>query len=161
MGWFTRSLFVLVLIAAACDDGERRRYGPTTPTVTPAATSTPASPSVPPPGALPDRHLRPGIATLGARDVTEAGATFRAYVNPSGEATTYYFDYGTFAGFKTTRTFDMGSTSQMSAGNGVTSLFVTAGVTGLKPATAYIYRVVAVNATGTATGGNETFSTMK
>lgn len=73
------------------------------------------------------------------------GATLKAFVDPNGQSTSYYFEYGTSPGSYTK------STSPESAGSGSTSSLVSTTVTGLTPVTKYYYRVVATNAGGKST----------
>ena len=65
--------------------------------------------------------------------------------------TTYWFEYGTssFAA----------ATANGSAGSGSGSVSVTAKITGLKPGTAYIFRLVASNSSGSSTGVQSSFTT--
>ena len=84
--------------------------------------------------------------TVGTTTVEVTGA-----VNPGGLATTYRFEYGT-SSFSA-------STAAASAGSGSGSVSVTAKLTGLKPNTAYLFRLVASNASGSSTGVQASFTT--
>lgn len=94
----------------------------------------------------------PGAATGGTADVTASSATLGGRVDPNGQPTTYYFEYGT--------TKRYGSrTPDVSAGNGSSAARVRADVSGLTANTTYHYRIVASNPSGVASGGDETFKT--
>src|SRR5581483_9605436 len=73
-------------------------------------------------------------------------------VNPDGQATSYYFEYGPTSnyGFET---------APQNAGSANTAASVTADLTGLPSSTDYHYRLVAVNAGGTGLGADQTFKT--
>jgi hypothetical protein len=92
----------------------------------------------------------PLAETVGASAVTETSATFNGVINPNGVATKYYFEYGTTISYgkKTTET---------SGGSGTANLNEIAVVLGLTGKTTYHYRIVAVNANGTADGADKTF----
>jgi hypothetical protein len=96
----------------------------------------------------------PKATTGGAKGVTYGSATVNGTVNAGGEATSYYFQFGP------TRAYG-GQTAIGSAGAGSTGAPVAVGLTGLQPLTVYHYRLVAVNATNTAFGGDRTFQTTK
>jgi hypothetical protein len=94
----------------------------------------------------------PTATTGPATNVTATTATVTGTVNPNGEPTTYYFEYGT--------TTDYGSrTPTENAGGGPNERSVSADVTGLAPSTTYHYRLVATNADGTTFGNDATFTT--
>jgi len=96
----------------------------------------------------------PTATTEHATGVTETGATLNGTVNPQGQATSYYFEYGptTAYGSKTTET---------SAGSGSAGVAASAAVTGLTPHTPYHFRLVAVYgaANTTVPGPDLTFET--
>jgi len=94
----------------------------------------------------------PTVVTGSATSVTPTSATLNGAVNPNGQATTWYFEYGTSAGYGS-------KTPAKSAGAGASSVSVPSSVTGLKAATTYHYRLVATNASGTSFGGDQTLST--
>jgi len=96
----------------------------------------------------------PKATTGGAQGVTYGAATVKGTVNAGGEATSYYFQYGP------TRAYG-GQSAIGSAGAGGKGVPVAAGLAGLQPLTVYHYRLVAVNATGTALGADRTFQTTK
>jgi hypothetical protein len=108
-------------------------------------------------GTAPPSSAPPTAASGSASAVDAPGATLSATltgtVNPAGQATTYYFEYGT--------TPDYGlETVAASAGAGPADVAVSAQLTGLNAADAYHYRVVAVSAGGTAVGSDQMFNAM-
>jgi plastocyanin len=95
---------------------------------------------------------RPVVSTGSASALSDTGATLSGSVNPSGQATTYYFKYGT------TSAYDHETTHE-SAGEGTTSVSKSATIAGLAPGTNYHFQIVASNASGTVTGADRTFTT--
>jgi len=93
----------------------------------------------------------PDVSDEAAGAVGENSATLSASVNPSGQETTYAFEYGTSSYTNQTAT--------QSAGAGTRHVAVTAQVTSLRPGTTYHYRLIATNAAGTSTGADATFKT--
>ena len=94
----------------------------------------------------------PGAATTGADHITSGTARLVGQVDPNGEPTSYYFEYGT--------TNRYGSrTPDVAAGKGTAGKRVTATVTGLRPVTRYHFRVVASNPSGVQSGADRTFRT--
>lgn len=98
--------------------------------------------------------LAPAVFTGGARDVGFNTATLTGSVNPHGEDTTYYFQYGP------TRAYGL-QTGLADAGAGTTRVAVAIGVSGLQPLTRYHYRLVAVNSSGVIEGLDKAFLTTK
>jgi hypothetical protein len=97
----------------------------------------------------------PPLPTASTRSATAIGttrSTLRGGVNPKGAQTTYYFEFGL------TPAYGLRSTSQTLAA-GTRTRSVRATLTGLQPGTTYHYRLVAVNANGTALGRDHTFTT--
>ena len=94
----------------------------------------------------------PTASTGSATNVGQSGATVNGTVNPGGQATSYYFEYGPTAnyGFETAAT---------SGGSGVTDEPVSANLAELASSTTYHYRLVAVSPGGTALGSDQTFTT--
>jgi multidrug efflux pump subunit AcrA (membrane-fusion protein) len=79
-------------------------------------------------------------------------ATLSGTLNPNGGDTAYRFDYGT--------TPAMGAQTPLeSAGNATAPISVSATITGLRPNTVYVYRLVATNAQGTSAGTAFSFTT--
>jgi hypothetical protein len=95
---------------------------------------------------------KPDADSQTATAVGPDSATLQARVRPRGLLTTYHFEYGT--------TNEYGqSTPDQSAGLGLEWSSVAKQVSGLSPSTKYHYRIVAVNPLGTATGGDQSFTT--
>ena len=95
----------------------------------------------------------PKVITGSASSVTLNSATLNGTVNPNGEATTYYFEYGTDTNYGST-------TSSVSAGSGTSAVSVNDSISGLSSDTTYHYRLVATNSEGTSYGDDKTFSTV-
>jgi phosphodiesterase/alkaline phosphatase D-like protein len=95
----------------------------------------------------------PTVKTGAASGVTAAAATLGATVNANGQATTYTFQYGTTTSYGS-------QTATTSAGSSNSAQAVHVTVKGLASGTTYHFRVVATNATGTATGADATFKTV-
>jgi streptogramin lyase len=95
----------------------------------------------------------PVVANTAASNVTQTGADVQADVNPHGQATTFWFEYGTDMSYGS-------ATTPASAGSGSTSATVTASLIGLTPGTTYHFRVAASAAAGTVYGDDMTFSTL-
>lgn len=94
----------------------------------------------------------PAVTTGSPSSVTRSSATVSATVNPQGQATTYYFRYGTTTGYGL-------QTSPANAGSGTGGVGVDASFFGLDPDTTYHYQVVAQNAGGTSFGADQTLTT--
>jgi hypothetical protein len=95
------------------------------------------------------------VATTGnATAIAPTSATFNGTVNPEGQATTYYFEYGTTSSYGS-------QTAMTAAGAGSADLKVLAQVTPLASNTTYHYRLVATNASGTTLGSDVSFKTPK
>jgi hypothetical protein len=98
----------------------------------------------------------PGLITDVAGEVTTSSAILNGSVNPDGQNTTYRFDYGTTTAYGFTAPVPTGY-----AGAGTSVVTESVGLTGLRPGTKYHYRIVATNTTGTAYGGDRTFTTTR
>jgi hypothetical protein len=94
----------------------------------------------------------PAVTTRSVSSIGDNSATLHADVNPNGSATTVYFEYGTSTSYGS-------KSSSKSAGSGNSTQNVAIGIGGLAFSTVYHVRVVAVNATGTTTGADVTFTT--
>jgi hypothetical protein len=103
-------------------------------------------------GSAPPPSPAPSASTGTSGKVGFSGATVTGSVNPSGESTSFYFEYGPTSnyGFETSPT---------DAGSGVTSQAVSANLTGLASGITYHYRLVAVSNGGTALGDDQSFTT--
>ena len=87
-----------------------------------------------------------------ARRVADAAAWLQGGVYTNGEATSYYWQYGTTDayGFRT---------SSVSAGSGSSPVSVSVRLGDLRPGTTYHYRLVATNASGTTYGYDDALVT--
>jgi len=94
----------------------------------------------------------PTVTTGGAARITHTWAGVSGTVNPRGQATTYYFRYGT------TTAYGLQSSPQ-NAGSGTVPVGVHADVYGLTADTTYHYQIVAENAGGTSYGADQTLTT--
>jgi streptogramin lyase len=97
----------------------------------------------------------PSLDEVSASAVTQTSAILDASVNPNNQDTTYHFDFG--AGATYGRTLPV---PDADIGSGYGDVGAGQPVSGLQPATTYHFRVLATNATGTATGVDETFTTL-
>jgi hypothetical protein len=96
----------------------------------------------------------PVLTTGNATAITPTTATVNGTVNPEGQSTTYYFEYGTTTSYGS-------QTSMAGAGSGSADVKVSASIGPLTPATTYHYRLVAANPTGTTLGADVSFKTPK
>lgn len=94
----------------------------------------------------------PLVVTGTATAIGEFEATLNGTVNPSGQATTYFFEYGT------TNAYGQ-KTAETSAGEGNLAASKSAAVGELTPSTTYHFRIVAKNPTGTSHGVDRSFKT--
>ena len=79
-------------------------------------------------------------------------ATVTGTVNPNGQATTWYFEYGKTASYGT-------KSATTNAGAGTSDVAATASLTSLAANTTYHYRLVATNASGTSRGTDGVLAT--
>ncbi|HYS42696.1 MAG TPA: hypothetical protein VEM32_01840, partial [Geobacteraceae bacterium] len=96
----------------------------------------------------------PAVVTNAATSVTTQNATLNGTVNPEGQATTYQYQFGTTTAYGT-----LVPVSPASAGSGTAAVSEPQNVSGLSPSTTYHYRLTASNATGTANGADQSFTT--
>lgn len=94
----------------------------------------------------------PIVQTGGPTEVSSDEATVSGSVNPFGQDTSVYFEYGTTDVYGS-------STDTVDVGSGNDSLVLAAPIGGLSPHTAYHYRLVAANASGTTYGADSTLTT--
>ncbi|MDQ6834730.1 MAG: fibronectin type III domain-containing protein [Actinomycetota bacterium] len=94
----------------------------------------------------------PTVTTGAATSVNSNAETLHATINPNGNQTGYFFQYGL------TNAYGLTSTSH-SAGGGTKGVKVRSGLGGLTPGTTYHYRVFAENRSGGAYGRDRTFKT--
>jgi phosphodiesterase/alkaline phosphatase D-like protein len=97
---------------------------------------------------------RPTVVTGSPSGIGQSTATVNGTVNPNGQSTTYHFEYGTTMSYGTNAPI-----SDASAGASGAAQSESAALSGLLPNTTYHYRLVAVNATGTTQGLDQTFTT--
>ena len=80
-------------------------------------------------------------------------ATVTGDVNPGGQSTTWYVEYGTSTSYGS-------KTASTSAGSGSSTTSVSADLSGLQDGTTYHYRVVATNSANTSHGSDAVFTTL-
>lgn len=95
---------------------------------------------------------KPLATTDPATDVTPIGATLHGTVDPRGVATSAFFQYGT------TKSYGRKTPAQ-SAGLAPGAVPLSAGVTSLKSATTYHFRIVGESKDGKTNGADRTFKT--
>jgi hypothetical protein len=93
----------------------------------------------------------PAATTGAATAVSATTATLNGTVSPNKETTTHRFEYGTTTAY--------GSQTSAGTSSGNADRPVSADVAGLAPSTTYHFRLVATNASGTATGADAQFTT--
>jgi hypothetical protein len=94
----------------------------------------------------------PGAATGGVSSLSTTSAKLDGTVNPGGQSTSWYFEFGPTSAYGT-------KTASASAGAGGRNQNVSATISGLSVATTFHYRLVASNAAGTSLGADRTFTT--
>lgn len=114
--------------------------------------------------------LPPDATTEPASEIRPTSARLNATINPNGADTRYYIEYGKASNGSSNYEATLPVTppfgtcpcppSGGSAGSGVTPVSVSEQATGLKPGTAYNYRVVAVSSGGATSGAEMTFTTV-
>jgi len=92
----------------------------------------------------------PQVVTGSATNVTPSSATLNGTVDPSGRATTWFFDYGTTTGYGN-------KTATKDAGSGTGTVNVSAAISGLTAGRTYHYRLTATSDAGTSHGSDQTF----
>jgi multidrug efflux pump subunit AcrA (membrane-fusion protein) len=95
---------------------------------------------------------KPTVVTASASGVLTSSVTLSGSVNPGGSDAKYRFDYGTSTAYGS-------KTALVDAGSGTTASQASATLTGLKPDTEYVFRLVASNKFGTSTGLSEFVTT--
>jgi hypothetical protein len=94
----------------------------------------------------------PATTTGSASGISESSATLTGTVNPNGQSTTYYFQYGPTTSYGT-------QTSPAGVGSGSTPVSVHTEIFGLSPNTTYHYQLVAKSSAGTTYGADQTLTT--
>ncbi len=110
--------------------------------ITSAGTTAPASAAA----------SAPTVTTGSPSDLGQSSATLSGTVNPNGQSTTYYFEYGTTTAYGT-------QTSPAGVGSGTTPVGVHQAIVGVSPNTTYHYRLVAQSSAGTTNGADQTLTT--
>jgi plastocyanin len=96
---------------------------------------------------------KPAVTTGNGTVKGETEVELNGTVNPNGQATEYFFEYGTSTGYGQ-------ATAKTGAGSGTTGTAAAATLTGLTAATTYHFRLVAENTTGTTLGLDKTITTL-
>jgi hypothetical protein len=96
----------------------------------------------------------PVVSTGTATAITSTSAKLNGTVNPGAEATSFYFEYGTTTAYGS-------QTATSPVGSGSADVSVAAPISSLTPNTAYHYRLVAINGSGTTLGSDVSFTTPK
>ena len=94
----------------------------------------------------------PVVVTSAATGVGPTTATLGGTVNPNGQATSWYVEYGTSTSYGS-------KSATASAGSGTSSTAVSVAVSGLTAGRTYHFRLVATSSAGTTHGGDVTFVT--
>jgi hypothetical protein len=96
----------------------------------------------------------PTVNTGGITSLTYSSVDLHGHVNPRGQATNYFFQYG--------HTRKYGAQSPLApAGSGTSPVAVSQSIAGLQPLTVYHYRLVAISAGGATLGADRSFTTPK
>jgi hypothetical protein len=96
----------------------------------------------------------PAAATGSATSITYSAAVLHGSVNPRGQTTNYFFQYG--------RTRKYGAQTPLApAGSGTSGTSVSQSITGLEALSTYHYRIVAIGPVGTTLGADRSFVTPK
>jgi hypothetical protein len=96
----------------------------------------------------------PSVGTDPAQKVTYSTAVLNGAINPQGQDTSYFFQYGTTKSYGS-------QTGVADAGKGTSATRVSVPISGLQPVTTYHFRLIAVNARGASTAGDAFFTTAK
>jgi hypothetical protein len=111
-----------------------------------AATLAPAAPAA--------AASAPSVSTGPAKLVSYTTATLTGTIDPHGQDTSYFFQYGPTKAYGS-------QTAVADAGHGTRTVRVNFPVGGLQPLTRYHFRLIGVNATGASAGGDASFTTKK
>src|SRR4051794_41364369 len=94
----------------------------------------------------------PGATTGPVSSLGSTSATVDGTVDPNGQATTWYFEYGASTAYGS-------RTASSSAGSGQSALDVSAALGGVDPGTTYHYRPLGTSSRGTRPGADRLFPT--
>ncbi len=97
---------------------------------------------------------QPTLGAVSATDIQGVSALLKGTVDPGGEPTTYWFEYGTAANF-----VGAAKTTVTSVGSGSAAQPARAAISGLAPNTLYHYRLAATNNSGSPPPATGTFTT--
>jgi hypothetical protein len=101
-----------------------------------------------------ETNCAPSATTLAVAPISATTGDFNGSITPDGQATTYYYEFGT------SPTSFTGVTPVRSAGDGDMAIMpLTEPVPGLSPSTTYYVQLVATNPLGTTLGGVVSFAT--
>ena len=104
-------------------------------------------------------YLPPKVVILDVTNTTASSVTLRAWINPEGASTGYYFQYGPNA--QASQAASIGSIIQTNYLPAKTNgMLVSMSITGLTPGAVYNYSVVALSSGGSTVTTNKTFSTL-
>jgi hypothetical protein len=94
----------------------------------------------------------PSVTTTPASGISSSGATLHGAVDPQGESTNAYFQWGTTTGYGNT-------TFNQNVGSGTVSVPYSVSLSGLSCGTIYHFQAAATNNGGTGLGGDQAFTT--
>jgi hypothetical protein len=94
----------------------------------------------------------PKAITGAASGVGNTAATLAGVVNPEGQQTAYFFEYGTSEAYGQ-------KTPEAAAGKGTGDVSVSTAIADLAPGTPYHFKLVAKSSAGTTSGTDQTFTT--
>jgi len=100
----------------------------------------------------------PLVTPFEAGPLTATSAQLNGQVNPEGEATVYWFEWGA-ADCAASSCQSLPAGKNAYAGSGFSNEYVTEELTNLQPQTTYHFRLMAKNATGPTAGPDQTFTT--
>jgi hypothetical protein len=100
------------------------------------------------------RAAAPTVSTGDASSVSFASATLKGSLNPHGDGTSYYFQYGPTSAYGL-------QTGIQYAGAGTAVVHAAVAIGGLQPLTKYHYRLVAVNSAGLVAGHDKALQTKR
>jgi hypothetical protein len=92
------------------------------------------------------------VITTNATSIASFSTTLNGSVNPNGQSTNVYFEYGPTASY--------GFTTPVRSQNGNISTSVSVNTSGLSAGTTYHFRIVASNGAGTHYGADRNFTTL-